>query len=242
MKKTALILVTLAIFLVSQGQALAIDRDGAIAAYANELAAMGAGDAGDRAEREVDALIESMESDQYDMQAAMENINTQVHALAKTSSRKDSALEALEAAKDTVDDFKDMDADEYIRVQSSIAGALPYVTPDNEFASSQDAANAAIGKVRRIMIAPDRPGDVPTGDIVSDFIPQLIRQLFRFAWVAVLIAFTASGIMLILAYGNDERITKAKSMLYFTLIGFAFIALAFAIVKAVTDIDFFRFI
>jgi len=80
------------------------------------------------------------------------------------------------------------------------------------------------------------------GDLVSDFIPQLIRQLFRFAWLAVLIAFTVSGVMLVMAHDNDENITKAKGMIYYSLIGFAFVALAFAIVKGVTDIDFFRFI
>ena len=58
----------------------------------------------------------------------------------------------------------------------------------------------------------------------------------------ILIALTVSGVMFVTAQENDERLTKARGMLYYTLIGFAFIAFSFAIVKALTDIDFFRFI
>ncbi len=242
MKKTAGIFLVLAIFLVSSGQVLAISRDAVIEAYTNELSKLGASNAGDRAENEVDALIQAMESEQYDVKVAIENLDTQVSALSKNSNRRESAISALDTAKDRSSSFMGLEADEHVKVQVAVAGALPYVTQDEGFVGSQDSANTAIGAVRRIMISPDRPGSVPTGDIVTDFIPQIIRQLFRFAWVAVFIALTVSGVMLIMAQGNDDRLTKAKSVLYFTLIGFAFIAMAFAIVKGVTDIDFFRII
>lgn len=242
MKKFFGISLVLIIVLTSFGQVLAYDRDGAISTLQAEYEALGASDAEDRAEDEVDALIETMESDQYDVQVAMENLETQVNALSKTSDRRDRALSALDRAEDDADDFTGMDASEHIGVQGSLAGSLPYAYPDDSFTGAQDRANDSITQVRRIMIAPDRPGSVPSGDIVSDFIPQLIRQLYRFAWVFILIALTVSGVMLVIAHDNDERLTKAKSMIYFSLVGFAFIALSFAIVKAITDIDFFRFI
>lgn len=244
MKRIIGLLTLLALFMNGFGYALALDEEGAVSAYVVELKAMGLseGNAIKKAENEVKALIQSMESDQYDVQVAIDNIDTQVSSLAKNSTKKNAANSALDRAKDRADDFTGVDADESIKVVSSIAGSLPYVTADDNFSRAQNDAMSAIGNVRRIMIAPDRPGAVPTGDIVSDFIPQIIRQLFRFASVAVLIAFTVSGIMFITAHGNDEMLTKAKQMLYFTLIGFAFVAMAFAIVKGVTDIDFFRFI
>jgi len=246
MKQIAGILLVLAIFLVSIGQALAISRDAAVQTYTNELTAppfnLPQNSSEDRAEREVDSLIQAMESEQYDVKVAIENLDTQVSALSKNSDRQERALSAIDTAKDRASNFMDLEANTHVKVQVAVAGALPYVTQDGDFVASQDSANTAIGVVRRIMIAPDRPGSVPSGDIVTDFIPQIIRQLFRFAWVAVFIALTASGVMLIMAQGNDERLTKAKSMIYFTLIGFAFVAMAFAIVKGVTDIDFFRIV
>ncbi|MBU0705856.1 hypothetical protein KJ662_03480 [Patescibacteria group bacterium] len=241
-RKTIGILTGAIIFMSLSSQVLALNRDDAISDYTQELSAAGVGNASDRAEKEVDALIDSMESNQYDVKAAIENLNTQVSALSKTSSRKDYALAAMEIAKDKADFFTGLEADESIRVQEGVAGTLPYVVANNTFIDAHDSANEAIGKVRRIMISPERPGVVPEGDIVTDFLPQIIRQLFRFAWVGVFVALTVSGVMFIISQGDDERLTKAKSMLYFSLIGFAIVALAFAIVKGVTDIDFFRFI
>ena len=77
---------------------------------------------------------------------------------------------------------------------------------------------------------------------MRDFIPWIIRTLFRFAFFAIFISFLVSGVMFITAFSTEERVTKAKNILYYSLIGFAFVSLAFAIVKAVTNIDFFGFI
>ena len=228
------------------GPALADARDSTISALKNEFVQLMGADASDNAEsrarEEVDALIGSMEGDQYDAQAAIHNIETQVRALALNSSRKDDADDAIEDADHAVERFADLDAKSHIDVVPVIAGAMPYVVPDDTFQQAQDRANEAITEVRRIMINPDRPGAVPEGDIIGDFIPMIVRQLFRFAWLAVFVALTVCGVFFIIAHDNEDRLTKAKSMLYFTLIGSAFVAFAFAIVKAVTDIDFFRFI
>lgn len=242
MKKIFGFLLLITLFLTFSGEAMALNRDSAINALKAEYEAMGDSRATDRAEREIDALIRSMENSQYDVETAVYNLSSQVNALARNSSRRDPALDALESAENKADDFTNMRAEYHIRVQASIAGALPYAAPEDIFIRAQDDANAAIAKVRQILIAPDRPGTVPTGDVVEDFIPQIIRQLFRFAWLAVLISLIVSGVMFVMAHDNEEKLTKAKAILFLSLVGFAFISLAFAVVKAVTDIDFFRFI
>lgn len=113
-----------------------------------------------------------------------------------------------------------------------------------------------ITAVNHYLFSPQRPGvvtqgsgkdkteigGVPKGDLFEDFIPGVIRILFRFASLGVLVAFVVSGVMYVLSFGNDDSVQKAKRMLYYSIIGFAFVALAFAIVKAITNIDFFGFI
>jgi len=232
----------LGILMLLPAMAFAMGKDGAISAYESELAKVGIGDAGDKPENDVDAQISAMESDQYDVKSAYDAITDQVNAMAKNSTRRDSAFSALEGAKGTIENFLDMKAEDHLAVEPAIAGSLPYVTADEAFSKAHDASSSAISTVRRILITPDRPGAVPAGDITTDFLPQIIRQLFRFAWLAVLIAFTVSGFLFIMAYDNEERMTKAKSILYYTIMGFTAVALAFAIVKAVTDIDFFGFV
>lgn len=253
MKRIIGLITLFTLFIASFGHALALDKSTAIQTYAAELVAMGMEEAtaNTKATNDVNALIGSMMGSQSSANYAFTALEERVDNLLKTDLRKEKALSALERVKDeelfeedagVLVEFLKMDPTQYIYVQTSIGGAPPMVMEDDTFTLAREAVERAQSRINRILIAPTQPGGVPTGDIVSDFIPQIIRQLFRFAWVAVLIAFTISGVMLIIAHGNDERLTKAKSMLYFTIIGFAFIALAFAIVKAVTDIDFFRFI
>lgn len=136
-----------------------------------------------------------------------------------------------------------MKADEtnFMKVGDSDVLADPY-RPSDAFNQKEKEAISAITAVNRELLSPSQPGNVPKGDVINDFIPGLIRILFRFAFFAVLISFLVSGVFFVIAFSNEQRITSAKNMLYYSLIGFVFIVLAFALVKAVTNIDFFGFI
>jgi len=125
-------------------------------------------------------------------------------------------------------------------------------TNDANFDKAQEEAIAAISEANRYFMKPVQPG-APTVDgtgtvpgsgdktktITEDFIPALVRLLFRFTSLMILIALVASGVMFVIAYDNEEFVTKAKNMLYYSLVGFAFVALAYAIVKAITQINYF---
>lgn len=244
MKKISHLFIAFALFFSMAAAALALSKDDAITAYTDELVALGLeeGAASDKATSDVNALIAVMKATQEDIGYNFDSISERVDSLNKNDLRRDDALDRLDNAENLMDTFRDMDPEQNLYLQESIGGAPPRVTEGDDFRLAREAAEGAQASINRILIAPSRPGAVPQGDIVSDFIPQLIRQLFRFAWLAVLIALTASGVLMILAHGNEEKITKARAMIYYSLVGFAFIALAFAIVKGVTDIDFFRFI
>lgn len=244
MKRIIGLITLFALLLGSYNVVHAQDAASAMQAYAAELIAMGMTEttANQKANADVTALVANMSALQSKVDFAFAGLEDRVDSLVKNDLRRDDAMDALDNAESSKDAFVGMDPGQNIFVQESIAGAPPRVSAGDAFRLAQETAEQHQSAVNRILIAPTQPGAVPAGDIVSDFIPQIIRQLFRFAWVVVLISFTVSGILLIIAHGNDEKLTKAKSMIYFTLVGFAFVALAFAIVKAVTDIDFFRFI
>ena len=199
-------------------------------------------DATERATSGTESLINAMEAEQYDLAASYDSLESQVHGLPTQGERREAATDVLEAASELVEAFTDLKPEEHLMVYPIIAGSPPYAIADEAFEETKESASAGIAEVRRVLIDPSRPGAVPAGNLVSDFIPQVIRQLYRFAWVGILIALTVSGVLFVTAQENDERLTKAKGMLYYSLIGFAFIVFSFAIVKALTDIDFFRFI
>lgn len=254
MKKIIAIVGLFTLFLGSYAPAFALSNEEAVeeavAKYTEELKKIGLtaeGAANAKAATDVKSLIDFMNASQSDADHSFDAIKKRVDSLLRSDLRRDDARDELDKIKNDDEDglldlFMKIDPEQEIFLQESIAGAPPRVLPSDDFTLAQESVENALRDINRILISPTRPGAVPEGDIVSDFIPQIIRQLFRFAWLAVLVAFTVSGVMLIIAHGNDEKITKAKQMIYFSFVGFAFIALAFALVKAVTDIDFFRFI
>jgi hypothetical protein len=244
MRKSIGILSLFVLCLAFSGQAFAMDRGTATSAYAAELEAVGMdhAQAGEKAAQDVDDVVKAMQGDQSSVSYGYDLLDDRVSKLLQTDKRKDSARDALDKAEDSKNAFTDMDAERNLFVQESIGGAPPAVMAGDDFQLAQKIAEEDQSEVNRVLIAPDRPGAVPAGDLVSDFLPQIIRQLFRFAWLAVLVALTVSGIMFVMSHDEDERITKAKNMLTYSLIGFAAVSLAFALVKALTNIDFFNFV
>ncbi|MBN2096137.1 hypothetical protein JW752_01925 [Candidatus Peregrinibacteria bacterium] len=186
-------------------------------------------------------LKDTMESLQNEVQGKYDALVLRIDRMDKNDPKKDGVEAYRKDAKDAVKRFTDLDAGSYITDDLQISRV---------FELAEEEARAAISEANAYFVRPVMPGatnitgegSVPEGDVVEDFIPQFIRLLFRFASMAVFVAFVVSGVMFVIAFSNDERLGRAKSMLYYTLIGFAFVALAFAIVKAVTDIDFFGFI
>lgn len=253
MKKTfgVFCLVIALISLISYGQTRAqdensapVDQATATSEYATELTVMGmdAATAQQKAQTDVAAVIGSMGVSKSSVSDAYDLLSSRVDQLLSNDTRRTAAKDALDTAKASKEAFEAMAPESNLFVQKSIAGAPPVVMPGAAFQTAQQTAENDQSVVNRILIAPIKPGTVPEGDIVTGFLPQIIRQLFRFAWLAVLVAFIVSGVMLVMAHDDDAKVTKARQMIYYTLIGFAFVAFAFAIVKAVTNIDFFKLI
>jgi len=144
--------------------------------------------------------------------------------------KKEAIEKVLEAGEDAFNRFANLSASAHITDEN---------IPDAEWDDAYFEAKKAIAYVKQVYVNPIKPAGVPEGDLLQNFIPQLIRQLFRFAYLAIFISFLVSGTFLITVLDEEERLTKAKQMIYYSMMGFAFITLAFAIVKAVTDIDFF---
>ena len=188
-----------------------------------------------------DNLKDYMQSLQHEVQGKYDALVLRIDKMDSDDPKKDGVESYRKEAKTAVNKFTELSAGSYITEDTQIS---------KTFTAKEKEARTKLNEANAYLIRPVQPGatgitkegTVPEGDIVKDFIPQFIRLLFRFASLAVCVAFVVSGVMLITAFGNDERLTKAKTMLYYTMIGFAFVALAFALVKAVTDIDFFGFI
>lgn len=58
--------------------------------------------------------------------------------------------------------------------------------------------------------------------------------------ILAFLAFLASGVFMVISQGNDEELSKAKSMLNYTILAMVVSAAALAIVTGVTQLQFFN--
>ena len=198
-------------------------------------------------EKEKNAVIISMIDQQMNAAESFLDIRKRVNQLNIKDNRKPLSRDSLANAEPILSAFIALNVDQ----SPDLLDEDPF-RPSSEFNNQYKKAKIALNKVNRALIAPIRPGvtktkggdlgGVPEGDLIDDFVPGLIKLLFRFTSLIIFISFLVSGVMYITAFGNEDSLTKAKNILYYSLIGFAIVTLAFAIVQAITDIDFFGFI
>jgi|GEM_PF-2870371 len=72
------------------------------------------------------------------------------------------------------------------------------------------------------------------GDVIS----AAIKFLLSIAGVLAFIAFTAAGILMVTARGNEEQIKKGKDILIWSILALAIIATSYAIVLGITQLQF----
>ena len=69
---------------------------------------------------------------------------------------------------------------------------------------------------------------------------NVVQVLLGFTGSLALIAFTVGGIMFVTAQGNEEKVTKAKKILTWSLIALVIIASSFGIVVGISQLEFFQ--
>lgn len=199
-------------------------------------------------EQSKNAAILSMIDRQMDAAESYLDLEQRVNQLNVKDDRKKVARDELAKAKTAIGEFVAL----MVSKSPDLLDDDPF-RPSAEFNTEDKKAKESLSQVNRALISPIRPGvnktqdgqevgGVPEGDLLDDFIPGIIRLLFRFTSLVIFISFLVSGVMYITAFGNEDNLNKARRILYYSLIGFAVVTLAFAIVQAITDIDFFGFI
>lgn len=79
---------------------------------------------------------------------------------------------------------------------------------------------------------------LPTDNLKTEIVPKLIKIALQLSGTLAFCVFIYAGIMLIIAQGNEEEITKFKKILIWSAVGTAFIAGAYALVNGLMQINF----
>lgn len=79
---------------------------------------------------------------------------------------------------------------------------------------------------------------LPTADLKTQVIPNAIKLFLMLAGSVSFIVFVYAGVMLIMAQGKEEEITKFKNILIWSLVGLLFITLSYGIVSGIMRLSF----
>lgn len=79
---------------------------------------------------------------------------------------------------------------------------------------------------------------LPTGEFKKTIVPKAIRLLLALGGIITTGVFVYAGVMLVIAQGNEEDITKFKNILIWSIVGLVFITTAYAIVRGILQLSF----
>ncbi len=86
----------------------------------------------------------------------------------------------------------------------------------------------------KISLVKNLPSGTPQGTIL-----QITKIILSIAGSLAFVSFTVSGIFFLVAQGQDEKLSKAKGMLIWSIVGLAIIAVSFALVTGIANLEFF---
>lgn len=122
-------------------------------------------------------------------------------------------------------------------VSGSVIAIDPPVTPKNNAGVSTDQLlypfNYKNGTTS-VSLVKNLPSGTPQEIIIG-----VIKLILSVCGVLALVSFTVAGVMFLTAAGQEEKITKAKHMILWSIGALAIIAISYAIVTGVSQLQFF---
>jgi lysylphosphatidylglycerol synthetase-like protein (DUF2156 family) len=76
------------------------------------------------------------------------------------------------------------------------------------------------------------------GDLRSEIIPQIIQIILQIMGTISLVLFLYAGFLLVMRDGEEEKVTKAKNLMMYSLLGVIIALLSYIIVEGVIQLNF----
>lgn len=96
----------------------------------------------------------------------------------------------------------------------------------------------AVNKADNILPLAPADQQLPAEDFETQIVPNIIKIFLSLVGTIIFGVFVYAGVMLVLAQGNEEEITKFKNLLIWSLVGTAFIVASYAIVSGAMQLVF----
>ncbi len=122
----------------------------------------------------------------------------------------------------------------FMGLQSLPVFAAPTSAPANPVDSFLPTEKAPIGELQGSASG----NRLTTKNLKTEVIPRVINFVLALVGTVSMGVFIYSGIMLIIAQGNEEEVTKFKTTLLWSLVGLAFITTSYGLVRGILQVVF----
>lgn len=83
----------------------------------------------------------------------------------------------------------------------------------------------------------DNRVSLPGGDFLGEIVPAVITNVMYVTAFLIFIAIMYGGVLLVIGRGNEEAVTKAKSIIIYSAVALALISLGYAIVYGIANLN-----
>ncbi len=83
----------------------------------------------------------------------------------------------------------------------------------------------------------DNRVSLPGGDFLGEIVPALITNVLYATAFLIFIAFMYGGVLLVIARGNEEAVTKAKSIVIYAAVALALLSLGYAVIYGIANLN-----
>jgi len=106
------------------------------------------------------------------------------------------------------------------------------------YAVSADDLNVLLPSTEEIIYEQDEMGRVnlPSGDFLNEIVPALVSNVMYLTGLLIFVALVYGGTMVVIGRGNEEQLTKAKSIILYAGIALALISLGYAIIYSIATL------
>ncbi|MFA6024291.1 MAG: hypothetical protein WC777_03700 [Candidatus Gracilibacteria bacterium] len=103
----------------------------------------------------------------------------------------------------------------------------------------EEALDLLLPSQKDIIEDQDTQGRVslPGGDFLGEIVPAVVTNVLYATAFLIFVAFCYGGTLLVIARGNEEAVTKAKNIVIYSAIALALLALGYAIVYGIANLD-----
>lgn len=84
---------------------------------------------------------------------------------------------------------------------------------------------------------PDQRVSLPGGDFLGEIVPAAITNVMYITTFLIFIAFMYGGVLMVVSRGNEEGVTKAKTIVVYSAVALALLALGYAVVYGIANLN-----